>query len=75
MNRLNALHAAVREVGIPASTQLAACRDGPLRKPASIRLASREGQGAVRSLEQNYWKAARTIRFNQHGYIPHYEIY
>lgn len=42
MNRLNASHAAAREVGAPAPTQLAACRGGPLSKPASIRLASRE---------------------------------
>jgi hypothetical protein len=45
MNRLNAPHAAEREVGTPASTQLAACRGGPLGKPVSIWLASRVDRG------------------------------
>lgn len=75
MNRLNDPHAAAREVGTPSPTQLAACRGGPLGKPASIRLASREGRAAVQSPEQNYWNPARSLRFNQHGLIPHYEIY
>ena len=71
MNRLNALHAAVGEVHPLASTQLAARPGGLLRKPVSIRLASREGQGAVRSLEHRHRKPARSVRFNFNGEIHH----
>jgi hypothetical protein len=45
MNRLNDPNAAAREVGTPASTQLAACRGEPLRKPVYVRLASRVDHG------------------------------